>query len=392
LRIAFYVPHADFLKADIGGDNAMARGLLEGLIERGHVAEVVSLLDPSDFDRGRISVFRLAREAVSVRRRVKRLSADTWVVYSPTDGRPDLFGWWLRPKRYLLFAAHAPDDESPESWRSSLLAFAHRRALARADVVSQWRPRGMDRLRASGIPEERLRLLLPAAPPLQSLPSREQARRQLDLPQEVPVVLCAGRFSTSRRGRPKKTQMMLDLIDAVADLPSDVVLLIVGDGPGRSLLERKASEAAPPGRVRILGPAAHAEMGVFYAACDIYAYPTWKDYTWVSVLEAQSCGRPVVTMRTRSAELSVEDGRTGLLAQDMGEFRTQLAALARDRARRESMGRAAGEYVARAHTMDARVRQMEDLLLGRSGRELPSAPAEAPSGPGPRDLLSADPS
>ena len=391
MRIAFYVPRADFLKPDIGGDNAMARGLLEGLIERGHVAEVVSLLDPSDFDRGRISAFRLAREAVSVRRRVKRLSADTWVVYSPTDGRPDLFGWWLRPKRYLLFAAHAPDDESPESWRSSLLAFAHRRALARADVVSQWRPRGMDRLRAYGIPEERLRLLLPAAPRLESLPSREQARRQLDLPQEVPVVLCAGRFSTSKRGRPKKTQMMLDLIDAVADIPSEVVLLIVGDGPGRNLLERKASEVAPPGRVRIMGPAGHAEMGVFYAACDIYAYPTWKDYTWVSVLEAQSCGRPVVTMRTRSAELSVEDGRTGLLAQDMSEFRTQLAALAHDRARRESMGRAAGEYVARAHTMDARVRQMEDLLLGRSERELNSASAEPPSRPR-RDLLSADPS
>ena len=391
MRIAFYVPRADFLKPDIGGDNAMARGLLEGLIERGHVAEVVSLLDPSDFDRGRISAFRLAREAVSVRRRVKRLSADTWVVYSPTDGRPDLFGWWLRPKRYLLFAAHAPDDESPESWRSSLLAFAHRRALARADVVSQWRPRGMDRLRAYGIPEERLRLLLPAAPRLESLPSREQARRQLDLPQEVPVVLCAGRFSTSKRGRPKKTQMMLDLIDAVADIPSEVVLLIVGDGPGRNLLERKASEVAPPGRVRIMGPAGHAEMGVFYAACDIYAYPTWKDYTWVSVLEAQSCGRPVVTMRTRSAELSVEDGRTGLLAQDMSEFRTQLAALAHDRARRESMGRAAGEYVARAHTMDARVRQMEDLLLGRSERELNSASAAPPSGPR-RDLLSADPS
>ena len=384
MRIAFYVPHADFLRPDIGGDNALARGLLEGFTERGHVAEVVSLLDPQDFARGRISALRLAREAVSVRRRVRRLSADTWVVYSPSEDRPDLFGWWQRPKRYLLFAAHAPDDEpSSESWRSSLLSFAHRRALARADVVSQWRPRGMDRLRAYGIPEERLRLLLPAAPPLPSMPSREQARLRLDLPQEVPVVLCAGRFSTSRRGRPKKTQMMLDLIDAVADIPSEVVLLIVGEGPGRSLLERKATEAAPPGRVRILGPAGHAEMCVFYAACDIYAYPTWKDYTWVSVLEAQSCGRPVVTMRTRSAELSVQDGRTGLLARDMGELRAHLAALARDRARRESMGRAAREYVTRAHTMEARVRQMEDLLLGRSARELPSASAEAPSGPRP---------
>ena len=41
---------------------------------------------------------------------------------------------------------------------------------------------------------------------------------------------------------------------------------------------------------------------------------------------------PVVTMRTDSAELTVQDGRTGLLAKDLDEFRAQLASLTADRA------------------------------------------------------------
>jgi hypothetical protein len=44
---------------------------------------------------------------------------------------------------------------------------------------------------------------------------------------------------------------------------------------------------------------------------------------------------------------------------------TRLAALARDRARCRSMGKPAREYVERTHSMTVRVRQIEDLLVGR---------------------------
>jgi glycosyltransferase involved in cell wall biosynthesis len=390
VRIAFYVPHVEFLDPRIGGDNVLARGLLDGLRRRGHEVEVVSKVGPQEFAGGSVSPLELARETVSVRRRMKRFSPDAWFVYSPSEGRPDLFGWWQRPKHYLLFNAHAPRGHDRRDWRSSLLALAHRRALARADAVSAWRPAGIDRLRSFGIPEQRLHLLLPATETWQSMPSREEARRRLDLPPEAPVVLCVGRFSMSGHGRPRKTQMMLDLLGVVARLPSEVVLVIVGDGPGRPLLEQEAAKVEPSGRVRIMGPAERGEMSCFYAACDLYAYPSWKDYSWVSVLEAQYWGRPVITMHTRSAELSVQNGRTGLLAEDLDEFQVHLATLAGDRIRRESMGRAAREYVTREHTMDVRLRQIEDLLLGRSEHQRPFSAVGATSGPRARDLLSVD--
>ena len=70
-------------------------------------------------------------------------------------------------------------------------------------------------------------------------------------------------------------------------------------------------------------------------------------------------------MHTRSAEITVEAGRTGLLAKDLEEFQAHLAALASDRARCESMGKGGPEYVAKYHFIETRVRQIEDLLLGR---------------------------
>ena len=130
---------------------------------------------------------------------------------------------------------------------------------------------------------------------------------------------------------------------------------------------REAAKLKPQGRVRLVGSVAHDHVVWFYAACDIFAYPYLLDRPWVAVLEAQACGRPVVTMQTDSANLITVEGRTSLLARDLEEFQVHLAALAKDRARCEEMGKAAQEYVAEFHSMETRVRQIENLLLGHYG-------------------------
>jgi len=107
-------------------------------------------------------------------------------------------------------------------------------------------------------------------------------------------------------------------------------------------------------------------MKWYYAACDLFAYPYRLDRPFLAILEAQSCGRPVVTMGTRSAELIVDSGRTGLLAKDLEDFRGQLAALTRDRTLCESMGRAGREYIQEFHSMQTRVKQIEGMLNGRT--------------------------
>ena len=196
------------------------------------------------------------------------------------------------------------------------------------------------------------------------MPSQEDARRSLGLPLQPPIVFCATRF-TGPEDKERKTEMILDLLSVIPSLPPDVLIVLAGNGPGRPQIEMEVGRLLRSGyRVRLVGQVEHAELNWYYAACDVYAYPHPANQPWTSVLEAQACGRPVVTMRTGSGELTVDAGRSGLLADTIEEFKDHLAALASDRTHCSEMGRAARQYFSEIHSTDIRATQIEELLHG----------------------------
>lgn len=363
LRIALHAPRPHFLQPGFSGDHFILPGIRSGLTDKGHEVEVVSNLDACDAGRGDVPTRRIFSEAVRVRNRMSRFRPDAWLVYGPSVTYPDLFGWWQRPCRYVLFGA---DEGRPERLPRRLRPFfsaAHRRSLLAADVVGVLRPRSARRLEKMGVAPDRIRVL----PPMVAMPavnmSREEARRSLDLPLDVPVVVCVSRFSPRRKdGRPGKTQGVLELVRSMAEVPQEAVCVIVGDGEGRAEVEAERARLGLVERVRLAGAVPNGDVHPYYAASDVFAYPYDLDRPWLSALEAQASGRPVVTMRTGSAETTVDDGRTGLLAGDVYEFRAQLAELLRSPERCERMGRAAREYVMKHHSLDVRVRQLESML------------------------------
>src|SRR5207249_4148495 len=136
--------------------------LLAGLGERGHQVRIVSRINVRNLWRRRVPTGRLLTEAVLVCKEMKRFSPDAWLVYGSSVTNPDLFGWWQRPKRYVLINTNTGKEKRlPWQWRW-LFAFAHRRSLAGANEVAAEGPTHADRLRSFGIPEERLCVLLPA--------------------------------------------------------------------------------------------------------------------------------------------------------------------------------------------------------------------------------------
>lgn len=97
-------------------------------------------------------------------------------------------------------------------------------------------------------------------------------------------------------------------IDACAR--ARVPLKIVGEGPERPLLQRRAS-----GRISFLGRLPDTAIRDLYRRAAMVLLPGEEDFGIVP-LEAQACGRPVVALGRGGATETVIPGETGLLVDE----------------------------------------------------------------------------
>jgi glycosyltransferase involved in cell wall biosynthesis len=100
------------------------------------------------------------------------------------------------------------------------------------------------------------------------------------------------------------------LLEAAALLP-EVELVLVGDGPERSALERRAEELGVRGRVAFLGD--RSDVPALLPSFDVYVQPSRYEGLCLAVLEAQAAGVPVVATPVGGIRDTVVDGETGLL-------------------------------------------------------------------------------
>lgn len=149
-------------------------------------------------------------------------------------------------------------------------------------------------------------ITLPTSPA--SCLRKSQARALMGLPATAPCLLFVGN-DYYKKG-------LQTVLDALAQLPADVVLAVVGHSAHIPVFREQAHALKLDARVFFLGPL--KDVGPAYEAADCLVHPTREDTFAMVVLESMAHGLPVVVSGPRYCGISglLQDGVNAMILDD----------------------------------------------------------------------------
>ncbi len=213
------------------------------------------------------------------------------------------------------------------------------------------------------------------------------ARETLGLPTDARLI-----GAVTRLDRQKRIDRM---IDALGLLPEDVHLVLAGEGPHEADLRARVADAGLTARAHFLG--FRSDVDTVLAALDVFLITSDREGMANAMLEAMAAGIPVVSTRVsgaaealdaetadvggadgdRAGDACADAARAGVLVDSQPEaIATAIAALLRDPAEAERLGREGARRIRTRFRYDAMVEAWEHVLAGGD-------PAAVHGGPSP---------
>ncbi|HET9289196.1 MAG TPA: glycosyltransferase family 4 protein [Gaiella sp.] len=183
-----------------------------------------------------------------------------------------------------------------------------------------------------------------------------EVRRRHGIPADKFVVGWFGRMTAVKR-----TDDLLTMLAGLRERGVDALLLLVGDGDDRELLEQRAHDLGLARSCLFLGY--QEDVAPWYAICDAVVLTSASEGTPVTIIEALAAGRAVVATNVGGVPDVVEEGETGFLVRpgDTHALAERLEILARDPDRRGEMGRTGRERVLRRYAVERLVADVDEL-------------------------------
>jgi len=343
---------------DVGGPASHAPALAEALLEAGHTVEVVTTADrtpaPRPYPlrwvaRGRPAPLR----HLAVVREVRSAARGADRVYATTMVRRAALGAALarRPLVVKLVADEAYERERRAGrFAGTLEQFQTERGGLRVRLLRATRTAALRRASRVLVPSAYLRAIAlgwsldPArttvvpnpAPEVPVHPTRGEARAALGVEG----------FALGVAGRLTEQKALEDTLAALARVPR-VALLVLGDGPERAALERRAAQLDVSDRVRFLGAGTRDDVIVLFRAVDAALLTSAWENLPHTLLEALAAGTPVIATAVGGIPEVVRDGENGLLVppRDVAAAASAIDRLVRDEVLRASLAAAAAPSV-----------------------------------------------
>ena len=187
--------------------------------------------------------------------------------------------------------------------------------------------------------------------------SRSQVRKDLALAPDTPLVGIVAAL------RPEKNHaLFLNAASKVIGKFPRAHFVIVGDGPERTNLENTIAALNLGKKISLLGT--RSDTPRLLAAMDVFALTSHNEASPVSILEALSCGVPVVSTRVGSVAESVHDHRNGFTVEpgDVDALADRIQYLLMNKESAEMMGNVGREHVQSHGSLETMVRSYEHLI------------------------------
>jgi glycosyltransferase involved in cell wall biosynthesis len=339
------------------GAESFAVALAEGLESRGLQVRLRALT-PATVD-GALPMTTLGVSALGpatlLRLRREILWADLVVACGSTTLPASVVSSWATGRPVIYQNIGDPVYWANTRRRRLRVRFLLRRTAAVAAITEESAARLH---RVFGVPRRRLQVLrngrdtktfrVPSAREVQ------RAREELSLSPGQQLVATIGALSPEKR---------VDVaISAIGALPT-VQLLVVGEGPCRSSLERHAASVAP-GRVLFLGN--RGDVRRVLQAVDAVVLTSESEGVPGVLIEAGLCGRPVVATDVGFVSEVVADGVTGKLVPP-DDPAAVAQALREVLVRRQQLGSAARAHCASRFDLERVCDEWAELIRGVVG-------------------------
>jgi glycosyltransferase involved in cell wall biosynthesis len=129
---------------------------------------------------------------------------------------------------------------------------------------------------------------------------RNAIRSSLGIPPEALVIGHLGRLA-----KVKNQPFLIDVLSRACKKRNNVFLLLVGDGPLRSEIEKKATSLGL--RERVIFAGSRKDVPEMMSAMDAFIFPSWSEGLGLAMIEAQAAGLPCVCADTVPRDTTVID-------------------------------------------------------------------------------------
>ncbi len=342
-----------------GGQELRILAEAQGLLCRGHEVRLVcaggSRIEAEAANWGvRATALPIAKKRPAGLRALVRWlrehPCDVVVSHSSTDS-------WLAALALLALGRPAPlvrlRHISAPVPKDPLTRWLYTRATARIVTTGEALRRQL--LTENRFPAERIVSVPTGMDPGRYRPGeRAAARAALGLPADRFLV---GIVATLRSWKGHR-----DLLEAIAQLPQDIALAVVGDGPQRRVLEEHASRLGLGARVRFAGE--QADVLPWLQALDLFALPSYaNEGVPQALVQAMLVELACVTTTVGAIGELAEHERTALVVppRDPAALAAAIARLAADAGLRSELGRAARRRCVEDYTLERMLDRIEAL-------------------------------